>query len=100
MAGAIESAREKMQKIMNAVNRIFFIARWIHAHGEIALLYAEDLTVLLVQKKKAQIPLSVLDFLMPVPVMSHAKNASSGNVLCPYWYSTKMQKCLYWYWHN
>jgi hypothetical protein len=45
MAEAIESAREKMRKIMNAVNRMFFIARWIRAHGEIALLYAEDLTV-------------------------------------------------------
>ena len=45
MAGAIESAWEKMQKIMNAVTRLFFIARWICAHGEIDLLYAEDLTV-------------------------------------------------------
>jgi hypothetical protein len=45
MAGAIESAWEKMQKIMNAMNRMFSIARWIRAHGEIALLYAEDLTV-------------------------------------------------------
>jgi hypothetical protein len=45
MAGAIASAREKMQQILNAVNRMFFIARWIRAHGEIALLHAEDLTV-------------------------------------------------------
>jgi hypothetical protein len=44
MAEAIVSAWEKMQKIMNAVTRLFFIARWIRAHGEIALLYAEDLT--------------------------------------------------------
>jgi hypothetical protein len=45
MAEAIVSAREKMQKIMNVVTRLFFIARWIRTHGEIALLYAEDLTV-------------------------------------------------------
>jgi hypothetical protein len=45
MAGAIASAWEKMQKILNAVNWMFFIARWIRAHGEIALLYAKDLTV-------------------------------------------------------
>jgi hypothetical protein len=29
MASAIAFAREKMIKIMNAVNRIFFVARWI-----------------------------------------------------------------------
>ena len=34
-----------MQQIMNSVKRLFFIARWIRAHGEVALLYAEDLTV-------------------------------------------------------
>ena len=44
VAGAIESARERMQHIIVAVNRIFFAARWIRGHGEIALLYAEDLT--------------------------------------------------------
>ncbi len=45
MTEAIVSAWEKMQKIMNTVTRLFFIARWIRAHGEIALLYAEDLNV-------------------------------------------------------
>ncbi len=45
MASAIASARGKMQQIMNAVNQMYFIARWIRAHGEIALLYAKDLTV-------------------------------------------------------
>ncbi len=45
MASAIASAQGKMQQIMNAVNRMFFIARWIQAHGEIALLYAKHLTV-------------------------------------------------------
>jgi hypothetical protein len=45
MASAIASAQRKMQQIMNAVNRMFFIARWIQAHGEIALLYAKDLMV-------------------------------------------------------
>ena len=34
-----------MHFLMNADNRIFFIAKWIRAHGEIALLYAEDLMV-------------------------------------------------------
>jgi hypothetical protein len=46
MASAIASAWGKMQQIMNALNRMFFVARWIGAHGEIALLYAEDLMVL------------------------------------------------------
>ncbi len=52
MAKAIVSAREKMQKIMNAVTPLFFIARWICAHGEIALLYAEDLTVLICRRHR------------------------------------------------
>ncbi len=33
-----------MQQIIDAVNRLFFLARWIRGHGEIALLYAKDLT--------------------------------------------------------
>jgi hypothetical protein len=45
MAGAIASAQGKMRQIMNTVNQMFFIVRGIQAHGEIALLYAEDLTV-------------------------------------------------------
>jgi hypothetical protein len=45
MASAIASAWGKMRQIMNAVNRMFLIARWIRAHGEIALLYAKDLMV-------------------------------------------------------
>ena len=43
VVSAIEWAREKMQQIIDAVNRLFFLARWIRGHGEIALLYAEDL---------------------------------------------------------
>jgi hypothetical protein len=45
MASAIASAWGKMRQIMNMVSWMFFIARWIQAHGEIALLYAKDLTV-------------------------------------------------------
>jgi hypothetical protein len=45
MASAIASAQGKMQQIMNTVNWMCFIARLIQAHGEIALLYAEDLMV-------------------------------------------------------
>ena len=41
VASAIEWAREKMQQIIDAVNRLFFLVRWIHGQGEIALLYAE-----------------------------------------------------------
>ena len=52
MAKAIVSAQEKMQKIMNVVTRLFFIARWIRAHGEIALLYAEDLTVFICRRHR------------------------------------------------
>ena len=44
VVSAIEWAREKMQQIIDAVNQLFFLARWIRGHGEIALLYAEDLT--------------------------------------------------------
>jgi hypothetical protein len=52
MAGTIASARGKMQKIMDAVNRMFFFARWIRAHGKIALLYAEDLTVFIQRRHR------------------------------------------------
>ncbi len=53
MTEAIVSAWEKMQKIMNVVTHLFlFIARWIHAHGEIALLYAEDLTVFVCRRHR------------------------------------------------
>jgi len=46
VVSAIEWAREKMQQIIDAVNRLFFLVRWIRGHGEIALLYAEDLATL------------------------------------------------------
>ncbi len=52
MASAIALARGKIQKIMNVVNRMFFIAKWIRAHGEIALLYANDLTVLFLRRHR------------------------------------------------
>ena len=44
VASAIKLAREKMQQIIDKVNQLFFLARWIREHGKIALLYAEDLT--------------------------------------------------------
>ncbi len=37
--------RSKMQSIKDCVERLFILLRWILAHGEIALLYAEDLTM-------------------------------------------------------
>ncbi len=52
MASAIAFAQEKMIKIMNAVNRMFFVARWIRAHGEAALLYAGDLTVFIQRRHR------------------------------------------------
>ncbi len=45
MERTVAIARERIEKNMATVNRIFFVARWIRAHGEVALLYAEDLTV-------------------------------------------------------
>ncbi len=33
VASAIEWAREKMQQIIDAVNRLFFLVRWIRGHG-------------------------------------------------------------------
>jgi hypothetical protein len=45
MAPTVAIAREKVEKIIAAVNRMFLLVRWIRAHGEVALLYAEDLTV-------------------------------------------------------
>ena len=51
-AEAIVSAWEKMKKIMNAATHLFFIARWIRTHGEIALLYAEDLTVFICRRHR------------------------------------------------
>jgi hypothetical protein len=35
----------KIQDIKECVENIIFLVRWIFAHGEIALLYAEDLSV-------------------------------------------------------
>ncbi len=52
MANAIELARAKMQQIMDAINRLFFVLRWIQSHGEIALLYAEDLTVFICRRHR------------------------------------------------
>ena len=52
MAGTIASAQEKMQILMNAVNRMFFIARWIQANGKTALLYAKDLTVFIQRRRR------------------------------------------------
>ncbi len=45
MERTVAIAREMIEKIMAAVNRMFLVVRWIQAHGEVALLYAEDLTV-------------------------------------------------------
>ena len=45
MASAVASARQKMRKILKSVDGMLLMVRWIRAHGEIALLYAEDLTV-------------------------------------------------------
>jgi len=49
MASAIVSARQKMRQLLHSVDRMFLMVRWIRAHGEIALLYAEDLTVFIRQ---------------------------------------------------
>ncbi len=38
-------ACERIEKIMATVNWMFFVAKWIRAHGEVALLYTKDLTV-------------------------------------------------------
>jgi len=37
--------RSKMQSIKDYVERLLFHLHWILAHGEIALLYAEDLSI-------------------------------------------------------
>ncbi len=39
--------RFKMQSIKDCVERLVFLLRWILAHGEIALLYAKDLSGIL-----------------------------------------------------
>ena len=45
MEGAVAIAREKFERIMAAVNWLFILVRWTKAHGEVALLYAEDLAI-------------------------------------------------------
>jgi hypothetical protein len=45
VASAVKVVRAKMKQIMDAVHRLFFVLQWIRGHGEVALLYAEDLTV-------------------------------------------------------
>ena len=37
--------RDKMKDIKECIETLFFHIRWILAHGEIALLFAEDLSV-------------------------------------------------------
>ena len=45
MGNYTSSIWSKMQSIKDCVERLVFLIRWILAHGEIALLYAEDLSV-------------------------------------------------------
>ena len=44
-ASVVEAARAKMKRILDAIHRLLFVLQWIHGHGEVALLYAEDLTI-------------------------------------------------------
>lgn len=42
---SISAVRAKMNNIKNQLERLLLLISWIRSHGEIALLYAEDLTV-------------------------------------------------------
>jgi hypothetical protein len=50
MASVVKVARAKMKQIMGAVHHLLFVVRWIWAHGKIALLHAEDLTVFICRR--------------------------------------------------
>ena len=45
MTRAIAAARDKLQLIKDAINRLNFLMMWVLAMGQIAFLYAEDLSV-------------------------------------------------------
>jgi hypothetical protein len=44
MGNGTSAIQAKMQDIKECVENLFFLIRWILAHGEIDLLYAEDLS--------------------------------------------------------
>ena len=45
LADTISVARAKMANIRNTIDRLLLLIRWIKSYGEVALLYAEDLTI-------------------------------------------------------
>ena len=45
LTDGIAVVRAKMENIKNAIDRLLLLIRWIRSYGEIALLYAKDLTI-------------------------------------------------------
>ena len=53
---SIEQLRQKLVLIKKAIDRICFLISWISSYGELALLYAEDLTVFIRPRRIRWIP--------------------------------------------
>lgn len=55
-AAAISGAREKMEKLKEKIDRLLFLLSWFRSYGEMALLYAEDITVYVRRRNRFQPP--------------------------------------------
>jgi hypothetical protein len=54
MVDAIAGVRDKMRQIKIGIDRLIFLMTWIRAHGEVALLYAEDLSIYIRRRNRFQ----------------------------------------------
>ena len=52
MTDSIASMRDKIRGMRVMINRLIFILSWIKAYGEIALLYAEDLSIYVCRRNR------------------------------------------------
>jgi hypothetical protein len=50
MADAVVAVQAKMQHIKNAMENLLLVLKWMKAYGELALLYAEDLSIFICQR--------------------------------------------------
>ena len=56
-ADTIDQARQKLATIKKIIDRLCFLLSWISSYGELALLYAEDLTVFIRHRRPRWMPL-------------------------------------------
>lgn len=54
VADALAAVRAKMQHIKNGINRLLFLMTWTGSYGEMAFLYAEDLSIFIRRTSRFQ----------------------------------------------